>query len=279
MPHASGTCTGADAIGLNASAGGLLIDAAVDLEINSAGGAISSGQVFTSQLAVYAVSDAGTSLISDLKTATAGSPAGVNSTNWAAGARLDFAGPASETQAVAALQFTPTANWASGHSVAEEMGALVYAFNATDMATYDDATGFNSGAMPGTIGTTEYAVLINVDRAGGLAGGNSVSVQVNGSTLLSTSGTGAASSMAAFSLFNGLETELAFAWVAFGANNEDFADYFASNEALSGFATDSVVDGVTPDVFIYDATAATLNGGSDSDGNTITVVGGPVTDA
>lgn len=39
----------------------------------SAGGSISSGQVFTSQLAVYAVSAVGTSSISDTKSATAGS--------------------------------------------------------------------------------------------------------------------------------------------------------------------------------------------------------------
>jgi len=38
----------------------------------SAGGAITSGQVFTDQIAIYAVSSAGTSLISDLKTVTAG---------------------------------------------------------------------------------------------------------------------------------------------------------------------------------------------------------------
>lgn len=198
--------------------------------------------------------------------------------DWLSGLGLS----SSDAQITIAIGFTPTSGWSANDQLISEPAAL-FANSATGVAHYDDVTGFNAGTMPGTLGTTTYGVLVNLDRGGGLSSSQSFQARINGSTpVVAASGTGANADFSGMTIFSDeggelLAADVTFIWIAVGSNNEDYSDFFdGSNEPLSGFSSSSTVDSVTPDIFIYDRTATQWNSGTDNDGNSYTMNGAVV---
>lgn len=150
--------------------------------------------------------------------------------------------------------------------------------NGSDLlAWYEDDIGFTQGNLGGTVTSDTYSILVTVDYAGGLASSNSLHIQVNGSTLVTQSGTGSAIDWSGMTFLSQAashyEGVIDFLWAGH-TTNEDYADFFdGSDVPLTGFATEGAVDTIDPFLFFYGDSATTWNSGTDRDGNSYTMNG------